>query len=192
PIDRDFAHVVGAASLQLAGASSVSLGAAAAMAGIKTVIVGSGAAAITDGAAAGLTVNATALANNANLSLSGSAPMTVNGLIGDIIATGLNGSLSVAAAQNNIDHGIAITLGSAAASISDNFGTDTMTVNASALANNKVLSLSGSATTVVSGLIGDISAASLSGSLTVNAAQNNVDHGISISVGSGPASITDN
>jgi hypothetical protein len=189
--DADFAHVVGVAHLQMAGASSASLGADAASAGIGTVITGSGATAIADIGGTALTVNAAALANNTTLTLSGSTAETVTGLIGDISATGLTGKLTVTAAQNNVDHGVAIALGSAATSITDSFSTDTVTVDASALANNTVLTLSGSASVVVTGLIGDIVATNLTGSLTVTAAQNNVDHGISIQTGSGKVTITD-
>jgi Ca2+-binding RTX toxin-like protein len=137
-------------------------------------------------------VNAAPLANNTALTLSGSTAESVTGLVGDISGSGLTGALTVTTAQNNADHGIAITTGSAATSITDNFSTDTVTVNASTLANNAVLSLVGAANDVVTGLIGDVSATGLTGSLTVTVAQNNIDHGILIHTGSGTASITDN
>ena len=43
------------------------------------------------------------------------------------------------------DNGIAITTGSAATAITDNFSSDTVTVNATALAANIALTLAGSA-----------------------------------------------
>ena len=65
------------------------------------------------------------------------------------------------------DNTIAITTGSAATSITDNFGTDTVTVTATALAQNTTLTLAGSAAETVTGLVGDIAAGSLTGALTV-------------------------
>jgi Ca2+-binding RTX toxin-like protein len=191
-IDADFAYVHGVQHLQLTGASSITLGADAASAGINTLITDSGPTSITDSGGSVLAVNAAALANNTALTLSGSTAEKVTSLVGDISASGLTGALTVTAAQNNADHGIAITTGSGATSITDNFSTDTVTVNASALGNNAVLTLGGAANDVVTGLIGDVSATGLTGSLTVTMAQNNVDHGISIHTGAGTTSITDN
>ena len=78
------------------------------------------------------------------------------------------------------DNGISITTGSAATSITDNFGTDTVTVTATALAQNTTLTLAGSAAESVTGLVGNITAGSLTGALTVttgNAADNGIiDH----------------
>ena len=65
------------------------------------------------------------------------------------------------------DNGIAITTGSAATSITDNFSSDTVTVNATALAQNTALTLAGSAAETVTGLVGDINAGALSGALSV-------------------------
>jgi len=62
-------------------------------------------------------------------------------------------------------------------------------VNAGALANNKVLTLAGSATEVVSGLIGNIAAGSLTGALTVTTGDA-TDNTISITTGSAATSIT--
>ena len=59
-----------------------------------------------------------------------------------------------------------ITTGSAATSITDNFNSDTVTVNAAALAQNTALTLSGSAAETVTGLVGNIAAGSLTGALT--------------------------
>jgi hypothetical protein len=87
------------------------------------------------------------------------------------------------------DNTISITTGSAATSITDNFATDTVTVNAAALANNIALTLVGQTAEVVTGLTGDISAGSLTGALTVTTGDNTVDNTISITTGSGATSI---
>ena len=83
----------------------------------------------------------------------------------------------------------AITTGSAATSITDNFGTDTVTVTATALAQNTDLTLAGSAAETVTGLVGDIAAGSLTGALTVTTG-NAGDNGIAITTGSAATSIT--
>ena len=77
------------------------------------------------------------------------------------------------------DNTISITIGSAATSITDSFNTDIVTVNATALAQNTALTLSGSAAETVTGLVGNITAGSLTGALTVttgNAADNGISH----------------
>ena len=81
----------------------------------------------------------------------------VTGLIGNITAGALTGALSVTTGDAT-DNTIAITTGSAATSITDNFSTDTVTVNATALSDNTGLSLSGSAGFTVTGLQGDLAA----------------------------------
>ena len=88
------------------------------------------------------------------------------------------------------DNGISITTGSAATSITDSFNTDTVTVNATALANNTALTLIGSAAETVTGLVGDIAAGSLTGALTVTTGDA-TDNTISITTGSAATSITD-
>src|SRR6185369_2014878 len=95
-------------------------------------------------------VNASALAQNIVLTLSGSAAETITGLVGNINAGTLSGALSVTTGDAT-DNGIAITTGSAATSITDNFSSDTVTVNATALAQNTVLMLAGSAAEAVTG-----------------------------------------
>ena len=89
-----------------------------------------------------MTVDATALANNTALTLVGSAAETVTGLIGNITASSLTGALTVTTGDAT-DNTIAITTGSAATSITDNFNTDTVTVTATALADNAALTLVG-------------------------------------------------
>ena len=76
----------------------------------------------------------------------------------------------------------------ATTSITDSFNTDTVTVNA-ALAQDTALTLVGSAAEIVTGLVGDIAAGSLSGALTVTTG-NAADNGIGITTGSAATSIT--
>ena len=59
----------------------------------------------------------------------------MTGLVGNITAGSLTGALTVTTGDA-ADNTIAITTGSAATSITDNFSSDTVTVNATALASN--------------------------------------------------------
>ncbi|WP_424594658.1 beta strand repeat-containing protein [Bradyrhizobium sp.] len=185
----DFANVTSVQTLQLTGANTITLGADAAAAGIVNVVTGTGATSVTDSNGVTLNVNATALANNTALTLVGSAAEVVTGLVGDIAAGSLTGALTVTTGDA-ADNGISITTGSAATSITDAFNTDTVTVNATALAQNTALTLTGSAAEVVTGLVGDIAAGSLTGALTVTTGDA-ADNGISITTGSAATSITD-
>ena len=133
--DASFLHASSIETLGLTGASTITLGANAASAGIVNVITGAGATSITDSNGVTLNVSATALANNTALTLVGSAAEMVTGLIGDIAAGSLTGALTVTTGDAT-DNTISITTGSAATSITDSFNTDTVTVNATALAQN--------------------------------------------------------
>ena len=138
--DANFLHASSVETLGLTGASTITLGANAASAGIVNVITGTGATSITDSNGVTLNVDATALANNTALTLVGSAAEVIAGLIGDITAGSLTGALTVTTGDAT-DNTISITTGSAATSITDSFNTDTVTVNATALANNIALTL---------------------------------------------------
>ena len=142
--DASFLHASSIETLGLTGASTVTLGANAAGAGIVNVITGTGATSITDSNGVTLDVNAAALANNTALTLTGSAAEVIAGLIGNITAGSLSGALTVTTGDAT-DNTISITTGSAATSITDSFNTDTVTVNATALAQNTALTLLGSA-----------------------------------------------
>jgi hypothetical protein len=136
--DADFAVVHKVQDLQLTGTSTIALGANATSAGLLSVA---------DASATGtVSINASGLANNTNLTLSGAAGMVVTGLIGDISAKGLTGALTVTAAYNAVDHTIAVLAGSGATTITDNYTTDAVTVTASSAGT---IVLSGGASFVV-------------------------------------------
>jgi hypothetical protein len=124
------------------------------------------------------------LSDNVGLTLSGGASFTVTGLVGNMAAGSLTGSLTVTTGDAG-DNGIAIVTGSASTSITDGFASDTVSVNAAALADNAVLTLSGGASFTVTGLRGDLDAAAAGGALTVTTAS--VASGLSITT-SGPVS----
>ena len=138
--DASFLHATSIETLGLTGASTITLGANAASAGIVNVLTGNGATSITDSNGVTLNTDATALANNTVLTLVGSAAEVVSGLIGNITASSLTGALTVTTGDAT-DNTIAITTGSAATSITDNFNTDIVTVTATALAQNTGLTL---------------------------------------------------
>ena len=144
----------------------------------SAITTGSAATSITDSFNTDtVTVNATALAQNTALTLAGLRPRSVTGLVGDIAAGSLTGALTVTTG-NAADNGISITTGSAATSITASGASDMVTVNATALAKNTALTLMGSAAEVVTGLVGDIAAGSLTGALTVTTGDA-TDNGIS-------------
>jgi large repetitive protein len=186
--DASFLNATSIETLRLTGASTITLGANAASAGLVNVNTGTGATSITASNGVTLNVDATTPANNTVLTLVGSSAEVVSGLIGNITASALTGALTVTTGDAT-DNTIAITTGSAATSITDNFNTDTVTVTATALAQNTALTLAGSAAEVVTGLVGDIAAGSLTGALTVTTG-NAADNGISIATGSVATSIT--
>ena len=175
--DANFLNATSIETLTLTGASTITLGTNAANAGLVNVTTGTGATSITDSNGVTLNVDATALANNIVLTLVGSAAEVVSGLIGNITASSLTGTLNVTTGDAT-DNTIAITTGSAATSITDSFNSDTVTVTATALAQNTALTPGRSAAEVVTGLVGDIAAGSLTGTLNVTTG-NAADNGIS-------------
>src|SRR5205085_2337077 len=155
-----------------------------------SITSGSGTTSITDSFNTDtVTVAAALLAQNTLLTLSGSAAFVVTGLVGDINASGLTGTLNVTTG-NAGDNGISITTGSNTTSITGSSSTDTVTVTATALDDNTLLTLSGAAAFVVTGLVGDLDASALTGALTVTTADI-PDNTLTITTGSGATSITD-
>ena len=157
------------------------------------ITTGSGTTSITaSGNSDVVTVNAAALAENATLTLSGSAAETVTGLVGNLNVSALTGALNLTTGDAT-DNSFAITTGSGATSITANGANDTVTINAAALGSgwggNAVLTLSGSAAETVTGLVADLNAASLTGALNVTTGDAN-DNGIAITTGSGATSIS--
>ena len=135
--DAGFLNASSIETLRLTGASTITLGANAASAGIVNVITGNAATSITDSNGVTLNVNAAALANNIVLTLVGSAAEVVTGLIGNITAGSLTGALTVTTGDAT-DNSISITTGSAATSITASGASDVVTVTATALAQNTV------------------------------------------------------
>ena len=119
-----------------------------------SIITGTAATSITGTVANDtVTVIATALADNITLTLAGAAAETVTGLRGNITATGLNGALNVTTV--------------AVAGLSIATGSGSTTINASALADAQVLTLTGSAAATVTLNGGDLTANTYTGNLTV-------------------------
>jgi hypothetical protein len=153
-----------------------------------SITTGSNNTAITaNGSGDSITVNADAMADNTSLSLSGSATETVTNLQANTNASATSGEVSLSY-KDVADNVATITTGSGATTVGGSSSTDTLSVNASALAQAKSLIQSGNANQVVTGLVADISATNLSGSLTVTTADA-VDNGISITTGSGNTTI---
>ncbi|MBI1204120.1 MAG: hypothetical protein GC182_16585, partial [Rhodopseudomonas sp.] len=154
-----------------------------------SIAVGSGNATV-NGSTAGdvVTVDASALADNGQLTLTDSATFHVTGLTGSIDASALTGALTVTAGDAT-DNAIAVTAGTGATTVTANGAGDTVTVDAAALPDNTLLTLSGSAAFVVTGLVGDLDASAVTGGLTVTTGDA-ADNSIAVTLGSGAATIT--
>jgi Ca2+-binding RTX toxin-like protein len=149
-----------------------------------TITTGSASTQVTaNGAGDTITVNATQLAQASTLTLIGSAAFVVTGLVGDLDASALTGTLTVTAGDAG-DNAITITTGSASTQITANGAGDTITVDAAALADDINVTLTGSAAFVVTGLVGNLDASALTGTLTVTTGDA-PDGDISIATGSG-------
>ena len=145
-----------------------------------------------------VTVDAATLAQNTALTVAAASAsnLTVNGLVGNIVATNLSGTLTVTTA-NAADNGISITTGSAdtAVNVAAGAASDTVSINAAALAN-------GIALTITSGGLaaGIVNITNLAGNLVVSnpnsgtigivVTDNTVDNGIAITAGAANLAIT--
>ena len=132
-------------------------------------------------------IDASAFADNHTLVLIGSDNTTVTGLKGDLDASGLTGTLSITTADIADAGDIGITTGSNTTTITSGAlasgGTaDAISVNATTLADDTLLTLVGPANFTVSGLQGDLDAAALTGTLTVTTA---AVPGLTIATGNG-------
>jgi Ca2+-binding RTX toxin-like protein len=139
------------------------------------------------GAGDTVTVNANAMADNTTLTLIGSAAEMVSNLQANTNASGTSGAVNLSY-KDVADNAATITTGSGATTVSGSSGTDTLSIIASALAQDTTLIESGSANQVVTGLVGDISATNLSGTLNVTTGDA-TDNGINIATGSNNTTI---
>ena len=105
-----------------------------------------------------IAVNALALDDGKTLTLTGAADFTVTNLIGDLNANGLNGDLNVTTV--------------AVAGLTIATGNGANTINAQALSNDQVLTLTGNDAATVTLTAGDLSAPTFDGVLTVTVVGN--------------------
>ncbi len=141
-------------------------------------------------------IDASGLADDTLLTLTGDADLTVINLVGDLNAGLLTGVLTVTTGDNLVDNGIAITTGSNNTTITGIGANDLVTVDALALLETSLLKLSGASAFTVSNLVGDLNAAAaplatLTGVLTVTTG-NAVDNAITITTGTNTTTITAN
>ena len=122
-------------------------------------------------------VNASALGDDHTLTLTGTAAFTVSNLIGNLEASAVNGGLNV-------------TTGSVAG-LSIATGNGANIIDASALTNNQVLTLTGNDAATVTLTAGDLTATADSGALTVIVADDGLASSNTIATGSNAISITD-
>ena len=145
-----------------------------------------------------VTINATALAQNTELTIAAASTsaLVVTSLVGDMVASNLSGTLAVTTA-NAADNGISITTGTAATSVNVAAGaaSDTVSLNAAALINNIGLTItSGGAaagTINVTNLSGDMTVSNpTSGTIGITVTDNVVDDGIAIAAGASNLAIS--
>ena len=145
-----------------------------------------------------VTVNAAALAQNTALTIAAASAsaLTVNSLVGDLAASHLGGALTVTTA-NAADNGISIATGSAAASVNAAAGaaSDTVSIDAAALANNVALTITSGGAAAgavnITNLTGNLTVSDpTSGTIGVAVADNTVDDGIAITAGASNLAIT--
>lgn len=157
-VDSDFTNASNIDSVILTGASTITVGTAAntAMGGAVVVKTGAGATTVDGANSIAVTVDATSLADGVALTLTDSATsnMTVTNLIGDLTTTALAGTLNV-------------TTG-AVATLSVTTGDGTNAINANALTDGQVLTLTGNDNASVTLVAGDLTSTS-TGNITVTA-----------------------
>ena len=141
-----------------------------------------------------LLVNADALTSANRLTIDGSSDITVSNVAsgvtvdadGDGAGAVLSGLLIV-----NLDASatsVSVLTGAAATTVNTFTGGD-VTINATELADNTLLTLTGAAATTVTDLIGDVKASGLTGTLDITTADNTVADAIAVQLGSGVTSI---
>src|SRR5690606_7588559 len=152
-----------------------------------SIVLGGGTASIFGTAANDtIAIDAAALGSK-ELTLAGASAINVSGLQGDLDASALTGMLSVTTADA-ADDAISIALGSASAAINGTADDDTISVDASALAPSSTLTLEGQSAFNIAGLVGNVAASALNGSLSITTGDADDDE-IGISIGSGNATI---
>ncbi|WP_235013347.1 hypothetical protein [Spiribacter sp. SSL99] len=150
-------------------------------------------------AAGTVTVEADELANGTELDINGSSEVTVNDLIGDIAADGMDGAeLFVTTRDNQVDGTIDISLGDTDATIDGTNGSDTVTIDATGMdaTGSETLTLTGNSDVVVNNLVQNIDADEvgnigvLSGTLDVTTGELTDGADRLISIGEGRTEIT--
>ncbi|WP_425452570.1 beta strand repeat-containing protein, partial [Sphingorhabdus wooponensis] len=135
------------------------------------------------------TVDNDAMLDNAVLTLTGAANTTVGDTVADIDATALTGTLGVTTGDA-ADGAISIETGSADTTVVTGHASDTVTVDALALLDDNVLTVSGPAAVVVNNDVADINAEDLLGTLNVTTADAaTITINTSILVGAGATTI---
>lgn len=137
-----------------------------------------------------ITVNAGALAEGATdsvLTLEGASAFTVQSLVGDLVATDLDGELVVTLGNAN-DNTVGIKTGSAATQIAGTASDDVVSIDATSLGSASTLTLTGASAFVVSAVAGDVDASGATGSVTVTGT--GAGDGQQITGGSGADSLT--
>jgi len=130
-----------------------------------------------------ISVDASSLLNGSVLTLDGLSNLLVTNLIGNIEASGLtDGTLDITTSDNTNDNTISITTGAWEVSITAAAGSDTISVNADALLDNRTMTIDGASHFVVTNMEGQLDASGLTGTLSVSFS-NVTDNAASITTG---------
>jgi len=144
-----------------------------------SITTGSYTTTINDSAAGDtINVNATALAYGVTLTTAGAGNYSITGLKGNLNNTS-TGTMTVSLADTTVDGNIAITTGANTMSISNSASGDTVTVDATAMADNILLTTAGAGNYTISGLQGNLINTS-TGIVSATLANNN-DGGYTVS-----------
>lgn len=164
-VDASFTNTTNVETLRLTGASTVTLAAKAYAAGVVAIETRAGATDVNNQASA-KTINAAAIVDNIDLTLSGTGNNVVNNLEGNIVSTS-TGTLDVDF-KDIADNAATVQTGTAATTLTVLTG-DTVTTDASMMADNIALILDGSGSHVVNNLVSDLAGNTVTGTITVTA-----------------------
>lgn len=159
--DNDLGGMTGVEKIVLSGASTIELGAKAIISGVDAVTTSAAATTVDISATyAALGINAAALANDIDLTLTDSAAGTISvtGLVGDIAATldFAGSTLAVSLADNTTDSGITLALGTSAAAttVTNGAAGDTVTITSGAAVTIDASAASNASEFVITGAAG--------------------------------------
>ena len=196
-VDADFTDVANVQTLALTGASGVTLGDKAKLASLVNVITGNDATSVTTaGTSTAVSIDATLLADAKVLTLAdtNAGAFTVMGLLGDVDAAGTTASVTVTTGTIADTKNVSVVTGAAAtttitgdAATADN---GAVIVNATAMLDDRLLTIDGDAKFTVTDLLGDVNAALATASVDITTRTIADTKNVSVVTGAAATTIT--